>query len=103
MHTTLLLMALEDVAGKLSESTVQNALNEVNYYRYIAGVREAKVLPEYTDLAQKASALMMATDTLSHGNYNQPNGMSETFFKRQRRQQQNPILRWGHPIRLQRQ
>lgn len=70
-----------DVAGKLSESTVQNALNEVNYYRYIAGVREAKVLPEYTDLAQKASALMMATDTLSHGNYNQPNGMSETFFQ----------------------
>lgn len=68
-------------AGNISQSDRQNALNAVNFCRYIAGLPDDVVMTdEYNALAQAASLVLLANGSLSHSPQ-QPAGMPESLYK----------------------
>lgn len=68
-------------AGNISQSDRQNALNAVNFCRYIAGLPDDVVMTdEYNTLAQAASLVLLANGSLSHSPQ-QPAGMPESLYK----------------------
>ena len=67
--------------GNISQSDRQNALNAVNFCRYIAGLPNDVVMTdEYNALAQSASLVLLANGSLSHSPQ-QPAGMPESLYK----------------------
>ena len=67
--------------GNISQSDRQNALNAVNFCRYIAGLPDDVVMTdEYNALAQAASLVLLANGKLTH-DPQQPAGMPESLYK----------------------
>lgn len=53
-------------AGKLSETTLNDALNALNVVRYIAGLDEVSLNSQYNELTQAASLVNAVNNSLSH-------------------------------------
>lgn len=66
--------------GSLAPETQQNALNILNFYRYIAGLpADVQLKDEYIDSAQAAALVLAANNTLSHYPAH-PEGMSDELY-----------------------
>lgn len=66
-------------AGKLNDEYLTATLVEMNYVRYIAGLKDVTLSEEYTNLAQHASVLDAALCQLTHYP-TQPADMDEDFY-----------------------
>ena len=53
-------------AGKLSDESVQNGLNALNFVRYTAGLDEVKISEDYCALTQAASLVNAMNRGISH-------------------------------------
>ena len=69
------------VAGKLSASTLQGALNALNCVRYTAGIPEVSLNETYTDLCQHAADLNYLNQEMSHSPA-RPAGVSDDFYEK---------------------
>ena len=67
-------------AGKVKAETLNEALEELNYIRWLVGVPNNVVLnSEYTNKAQHGAVLLDAINTLTH-TPSKPSDMSEEFY-----------------------
>ncbi len=67
-------------AGKLSQETITDGLNALNFMRYIAGIpADVTVKEEYEELAQTGSVVMARNNALSHEPA-KPNDIPQEFF-----------------------
>lgn len=67
--------------GDISDYDRQNALNALNFCRYIAGLpADVEILPEYNKYAQAASLVNAANGELNHEPV-KPSGMSDDLYK----------------------
>lgn len=68
-------------AGRLSDASLQNALNVVNLARYVAGVpSDVKLKERYTELAQAGVLVNCLNDALSH-TPEQPDGFPDDLYE----------------------
>ncbi len=68
--------------GQVSQSTLDDACNLLNTYRYIAGIPANVTLKsDYNELAQAASVVDAANDLLSHYP-TQPSGMDDAMYSK---------------------
>ncbi|MBP1535957.1 MAG: hypothetical protein IK999_17830 [Ruminococcus sp.] len=65
--------------GKVSDESLQHALNALNIERYIAGLDEVALSDEYTNLCQTGSLVNAANGMISH-TPSKPEGMDESMF-----------------------
>lgn len=68
-----------EVAGKLSQSSIENALNALNFVRYIAGLNPVTHDEELEEYAQAGTTLLQKVGYLSH-RPEQPSGVSDEFY-----------------------
>lgn len=69
-------------AGKLSEASVTDGLNALNFVRYIAGIPDdITINSEYEELAQTGSVVMAKNQELAHKPI-QPEGMPDEFYQK---------------------
>ena len=69
-------------AGIVRQDVLNNALNELNYIRRIAGVPSNVMLSsELNELSQHGAVLLDSIDTLTHTPY-QPHDMPDNFFNK---------------------
>lgn len=66
--------------GILSDETLENALNTVNFIRYMTGLSDVKLNDEYNELTQKASLVMSLNRSISHTPV-QPEGLRDEIYK----------------------
>jgi len=67
-------------AGKVKDEYLQEALDALNFIRYLAGLPDDVYIDEtYTDYAQHGAVLLAAIDTLTH-NPVQPGDMPDMFY-----------------------
>lgn len=66
-------------AGRLSNSSLQNALNAVNQCRFIAGLESVTLDESYSDYAQKGSLLLRVKGELNH-HHSKPADMSNELY-----------------------
>ncbi len=69
-----------EIAGKLSEESVENGLNALNFIRYAAGMGEVSINSDYETYAQAGTVLLRRVGKLEHRPA-KPEGMSERFFQ----------------------
>lgn len=70
-----------EVPGKLSDESVQNGLNTLNFMRYIAGIQsDVTNNGEYEKYAQAGTTLLIRAGSMDH-TPEQPEGVSEEFYK----------------------
>lgn len=69
----------KEEAGKLSETTVNEALNALNFIRYIAGIPEVTNNSQYEEYAQAGAALMQHMGKMTH-TPKKPDDVSQEFF-----------------------
>lgn len=67
--------------GKLSDATLENALNALNTVRFIAGLDEVSLSDNYNDLAQAGTLVNAVNDELTHSP-SQPSGMSDELYEK---------------------
>lgn len=72
--------ALADVIGRLSDKTLQDAINALNMVRFIAGLSEVGLDDEYINLTQAASFVNSINDELSH-TPSKPSTVSEAVYE----------------------
>ena len=73
--------AKNNIAGKLSEETAENALNTLNFVRYIAGLEaEVEINSEYTEKIQAGTTILQAANQLSH-TPTKPSFVSQEFYE----------------------
>ncbi len=85
----------KDEAGKLSQKSLTNALNALNFIRYIAGLNEVTIDADYQDQAQAEAALLKETGTLTNSP-NQPASVTQEFFDMAAAGAKNSLLyRWS--------
>lgn len=66
-------------AGKLTDASLQAALDRVNLYRRIAGLKSVTLDSEFTAAAQTAAMLMAVNNKISHYP-DRPEGMSDELY-----------------------
>jgi len=66
-------------AGKLSDESVQNGLNALNFVRYTAGLDEVKIKEEYCALTQAASLVNAMNRGISHTPA-RPSGLPDSLY-----------------------
>jgi hypothetical protein len=67
-------------AGKLKDAYLRDALNMLNFYRYLAGLPDdVELKDEFTELAQHGSVLNAAHKTIAH-QQSRPAGMDSDFY-----------------------
>lgn len=66
--------------GKLSDDTLQKALNALNVMRFIAGIDEVELDDSYNECAQAGTLVNAVNNDLDH-NPPQPSGMSDELYK----------------------
>ena len=71
-------------AGSLTEETLEGALLQANFIRWLAGLEPLELDGALNDLAQHGAVLMAANGTLSHAP-GQPEDMDDAFFKWEKR------------------
>ncbi len=67
-------------AGRLSDETIQNALDAVNLFRFVAGLDEVTENPVFSDAAQHGAVLLAHTNTGLNHHPEQPAGVSDAFY-----------------------
>lgn len=68
-------------SGELSDATLQNALDTLNFVRYIAGLNyDVTLLEKYNQYCQDGSLVMYANRTMTH-TPTQPDGMSYELYR----------------------
>ena len=68
--------------GEIAPQAIQDALNQVNYARYLAYLPyDTELLSEFNTLSQQGAVLLAAVGQLDHAP-KQPEGMDDEFFKR---------------------
>ena len=82
--------------GKLDDSTYTQALNVLNFYRYVAGLPcDVEIDDGYNELAQAGMLVNAANNTLSHYP-NQPEGMSDELYELGREGAGKCNIAWRH-------
>ena len=66
-------------AGKLSDESVQNGLNALNFVRYVAGLDEVKIKEDYCTLTQAASLVNAMNGGISHFP-ERPSGLTDELY-----------------------
>jgi hypothetical protein len=67
-------------AGKMKDGCLKDALNMLNFYRYLAGLPDdVELKDEFIDLAQHGSILNAAHNTIAH-QQSKPAGMNSDFY-----------------------
>ena len=66
------------VPGKLSEIAINDTLNTINYYRYLAGTDNVSVVDRALSYNMKG-AILLSQSNFSH-TPNKPNNMTEKFY-----------------------
>lgn len=70
-----------EIPGKLSGESVENALNALNFMRYIAGIHsDVTNNEEYENYAQAGTTLLIRAGSMDH-RPKQPEGVSDEFYK----------------------
>ncbi len=70
-----------ETAGKLTAASVKNALNSLNFVRYVAGLNEVTNNEEQEEYAQAGTTLLAKVGKLTH--YPQkPAGVSDAFYEK---------------------
>ncbi len=82
-------------AGKLSDSTLQSALNALNIVRYIAGIDEVSLSDNYNDLAQTGALVDAVNGQLSHMP-SKPADMSDELYNKGYEGASSSNLGWGY-------
>ncbi|MCR5544801.1 MAG: Ig-like domain-containing protein, partial [Eubacterium sp.] len=67
--------------GKVSDESLNDALNYLNCYRYISGVNPVTISDESQELAQAAALILAANRSLSHSP-TKPSGMSDSLYSK---------------------
>ena len=67
--------------GKLTDETLNSALDTLNLMRYIAGLSEVKLSDKYNEYAQAGALVLAVNGTLSH-QPSKPEGMSEELYSK---------------------
>lgn len=70
-----------DVAGVMNQHAKQEALNALNFVRFVAGLNAVTLNEQYQQLSQYGAALLEESKQLSH-NPSKPSRMSDAFFQR---------------------
>lgn len=70
----------ENIMGKLSGQTLQDAVNALNVVRYIAGLDEVGLDDKYNELTQAAAFVNRANSALSHSP-SKPENVSEEIYQ----------------------
>ena len=83
------------VTGELDSSSLNDALNALNVIRYIAGLDEVALNPEYCHQAQAASLVNAANNRLSHSP-EQPSDMSDALYQTGKNGCSSSNLGMGH-------
>lgn len=81
--------------GKLSDETLQQALNMTNFIRYTAGLPEVELDDDYNYLAQCASTVNAANDRMTHYP-EQPYGMNDELYGLCELGARSSNLAWGY-------
>ena len=88
--------AKNGVAGELTEGTVENALNALNFIRYIAGINaDVTVDPEYAEKAQAGTTLLTEVGNLEH-TPKKPSSVSQEFYDLGYQGTSSSNLGWGY-------
>lgn len=66
-------------AGVLKQGVVDDTLNQLNFFRWMAGLNPVIVNKTYMDRSQKAAVLLKANDVLTHYP-EQPDDMDDDFY-----------------------
>lgn len=83
-------------AGRLSDKTIQSALNMLNIYRYIAGVpANVTANEEYIELAQHAALVNAVNDEMDHFP-SQPKGMPDEIYELGAKGASSSNLGWNY-------
>ncbi|MGM9531531.1 InlB B-repeat-containing protein [Intestinibacter sp.] len=67
--------------GKLTDETLNSALDTLNLMRYIAGLSEVKLSDKYNEYSQAGALVLAVNDKLSHYP-DQPEGMSDELYNK---------------------
>lgn len=67
-------------AGSLKQEVVDDTLNQLNYFRWLAGLNPVTVNQTYMDRSQKAAVLLKANNVLTHYP-EKPADMDDAFYK----------------------
>lgn len=81
--------------GKLSDATLENALNALNTVRFIAGLDEVSLSDNYNDLAQAGTLVNAVNDELTHSP-SQPSGMSDELYEKCLEGTSSSNIGWGY-------
>ncbi len=84
-----------EIAGRLSGESVQNGLNALNFYRYMAGLQEVGYNGEYEEMAQTGATLLVKVGQMTH-TPRKPNGVSEDFYRLGYSGTSSSNLGWGY-------
>ena len=82
--------------GKITDAAQKEALNTLNFCRYVAGLpADITVKPGYIEMAQAASLVNAANDTMSHFPA-KPAGMSDSLYQKGRQGAGESNLGWNY-------
>ncbi|MDE6780162.1 MAG: hypothetical protein K2J40_01700 [Ruminococcus sp.] len=81
--------------GKISDETLQNALNSINVIRYICGLQEVTLKNEYNEQCQAAALVNALNGTISHYPA-RPSGISDELYKIAYNAASSSNLGWNH-------
>lgn len=81
--------------GKLSDETLQNALNSVNVIRYICGLQEVTMNDEYNQQCQATALVNALNGTISHYP-ERPSGISDELYTIAYNTAHRSNLGWNH-------
>lgn len=87
-------------AGKLSDETLQNALNALNTMRFVAGIDEVGISDEYNELCQAGTLVNAVNNSLSHSP-EQPEGMSDELYQMCVEGTSSSNIGWGYSSLVQ--
>lgn len=82
-------------AGKLSDATLQNALNALNTVRFIAGIGEVTLSESYNETSQAGALVNAVNNQLSHSP-SQPSDMPDELYELGLSGTSSSNLGWGY-------
>ena len=65
--------------GSLKQQVKTDTLNQINYFRWLAGLNSVTINNNYMSYSQKGATVLAANNLLTH-NPAQPEGMDDTFY-----------------------
>ncbi len=68
------------VEGKLKQEVINDALNELNFYRWLYGINEVTINEQFMSRSQKGALIQKKNNQMSH-TPSKPSDMSDDFYK----------------------